>query len=205
MDLYYAPGACSLAPHVVAREAGIDLSLQKVDMANHRTESGDDYYRINPKGAVPTLRLDDGRVLTEGPIIVQYLCDLAAREDLMPAAGTFERYRVMEWQNYITSELHKSYTPLFGNSVDETAKAALRGVIQEKYRWLDEQLPSRGYITGDTFTGADAYLFVVSSWAPHVAVDNSDCSRLQAYMERIAARPAVQAAMKAEGLIASEE
>jgi glutathione S-transferase len=201
MKLYYAPAACSLAPHIVLREAGLSFTLEKVDTARHRTADGGDFYALNPKGQVPLLELSDGTRLTEGPVIAQFIADRAEASSLMPAAGTVARYRVMEWQNYITSELHKSFTPLFHNDVDANAKQALAAVLRKKLEWLDGQLEGRDYLTGDTFTAADAYLFVVLGWAAFVKLDIADLAHLQAFITRVAARPAVRDAMQAEGLV----
>jgi glutathione S-transferase len=201
MKLYYAPAACSLAPHIVLREAGLSFTLEKVDTARHRTADGGDFYALNPKGQVPLLELSDGTRLTEGPVIAQFIADRAEATSLMPAPGTVERYRVMEWQNYITSELHKSFTPLFHNDVDANAKQALAAVLRKKLQWLDGQLAGRDYLTGDTFTAADAYLFVVLGWAAFVKLDIADLAHLQAFITRVAARPAVRDAMQAEGLV----
>ena len=202
MKLYYAPGACSLAPHIVAREAVLQLTLVKVDTDTHRTAQGEDFHAINSKGAVPVLELDNGERLTEGPIIVQYLADFARHRDLMPEADSLARYRVMEWQNYVTSELHKSFTPLFSSALDASAKATLKTLLRKKFEWLDTQLAGKDYLTGGRFTGADAYLFVVTSWAKHVALDIADLANVQRYSRRVAMRPAVQEAMRVEGLIA---
>ena len=200
MKLFFSPGACSLAPHIVLRETKSAFTLEKVNTGTHLLADGSDYYSINPKGQVPVLELDGGGRLTEGPIIVQYVADKAGRTDLMPAAGTMERYRVMEWQNYVTSELHKGYTPLFNKALDAEAKKLLSGVLLKKYAWLDAQLAGKSYLTGDTFTGADAYLFTVTNWSAYVGLDVSGFANLQAFMQRVAARPAVQEAMAAEGL-----
>jgi glutathione S-transferase len=202
MKLYFSPGACSLAPHIVLREANLAFTLEKVDTGKHLTASGDDFYAINPKGQVPLLALDEGGVLSEGPVIAQYIADRAANTSLMPPAGSVARYRVMEWQNYITSELHKSFTPLFNPMLDAKSKGILSALLRKKYQWVDAQLTGKQYLTGDTFTAADAYLFTVTGWAKHVALDLSDLAHLQKFLARTAARPAVQSAMKAEGLIA---
>lgn len=201
MKLYYAPAACSLAPHIVLREAGIGFGLEKVDTTRHLTADGADFHAVNAKGQVPVLELDDGARLTEGPVIAQYIADQAGAASLMPAPGTFARYRVMEWQNYITSELHKSFTPLFHDDVDATAKQALAGVLRRKLAWLDGQLAGTPYLTGETFTAADAYLFVVLGWARYVRLDIADLSHLQAFLARVAQRPAVREALRAEGLL----
>ncbi len=202
MKLYYAPAACSLAPHIVLREAGLTFDLAKIDTARHVTADGGDFFAVNAKGQVPVLELDDGTRLTEGPVIAQYVADSAGALSLMPAAGTLARYRVMEWQNYITSELHKSFTPLFHDDVDTKAKQALAGVLRRKLAWLDGKLAGRHHLTGDAFTAADAYLFVVLGWARFVKLDIADLSNLQAFIVRVASRPAVREAMRAEGLLA---
>jgi glutathione S-transferase len=200
LKLYFSPGACSLVPHIVLRESGTPFTLVKVDLATHRLRDGGDYYRINPKGQVPLLELDDGSRLSEGPVIAQYVADHAGSTSLMPPAGTIERYRVMEWQNYVTAELHKSFHPLFSADFDAAAKRAYAALLRKKFEWVDTQLEGREYLTGSTFTGADAYLFVVTLWSKHVGLDLTDLSHLQAFAQRVAARPAVREAMKAEGL-----
>ena len=201
MKLYFSPGACSLAPHIVLRESGTPFALEKVDTGKHVTHAGADYYTINPKGQVPVLELDDGSRLSEGPIIVQYIADKANHTTLMPPAGSLERYRVMEWQNYITSELHKSFTPLFNSNLDATAKKTLGALLRKKYEWLDSQLEGKDHLTGSNFTAADAYLFVVTGWAKFVGLDLSDLANLQRFLQRVATRPAVREALKAEGLL----
>ena len=200
MKLYYSPGACSLAPHIVLREAELPFTLERVDIGKHALASGGDYYAINPKGSVPVLELDDGERLTEGPVIAQFLADKAGNEQLMPAAGSLARYRVMEWQNYITSELHKSFSPLFNPGFDASAKALQSKMLRKKFEWVDSKLADSQYLTGDGFTAADAYLYTVTRWANYVGLDLADLQNLQAFMARVAARPAVQAAVKAEGL-----
>lgn len=200
MKLYYARGACSLTPHIVLREAGLPFTLARVDTGTHTTESGADYYAINPKGYVPLLELDSGELLSEGPVICQYVCDLAQRIDLMPAAGTLARYRVMEWQGYINSEIHKGYGPLFDPGLDATVKAKFAAALRKKYEWLDAQLAGKDYLTGTTFTAADAYLYNVTRWARYVKLDLSDLASVQAFFEKTAARPAVHDAAKAEGI-----
>jgi glutathione S-transferase len=200
MKLYYSPGACSLAIHILLRETESQFELAKVDTAAHKTTGGTDFYGINPKGQVPVLEVDNGEFLTEGPVIAQYICEKAGRTDLMPAAGTMARYRVAEWQNYITSELHKSFTPLFSSDFDATAKAAHSGVLRKKLTWVSGQLATRDHLTGAPFTAADAYLFTVANWAKFVKLDVSDLAPLARFMDRVASRPAVRAAMQAEGL-----
>lgn len=201
MKLFFSPGACSLAPHIVLREVGATFSLEKVDTAAHRTASGVDYYSITPKGQVPLLQLDDGTLLSEGPVIAQFIADQAAHTQIMPAAGSVARYRIMEWQNYITSELHKSFAPLFNAAFDTAAKGLHAQLLRKKFEWVDASLSDSPYLTGADFTAADAYLFTVTNWAMYVSLDLSDLKHLQAFLARVAARPAVQAAMKAEGLL----
>lgn len=200
MKLYFSPGACSLAPHIVLREAGLNFELEQVNLNSHRTQGGADFYAINPKGQVPTLELDDGSRLTEGPIIAQFVADMSEENSLLPEAR-MTRYRVAEWQNYITSELHKSFTPLFNAQLDASAKAILRNILRKKYLWLETQLAQWDYLAGNEFTIADAYLFTVTGWAGHVDLSLGDLSNLQAYLTRIKNRPAVTAAMRAEGLL----
>lgn len=202
MKLFFSPGACSLAPHIVLKETRQAFKLEKVDTGTHTTADGADYYAINPKGAVPLLELESGERLTEGPIIAQYLADKAGRADLLPAAGSMDRYRVMEWQNYITSELHKTFTPLFNPDLDSSAKKTLASVLRKKYEWVNTQLQSKDYLLGQSFTVADAYLFAVTGWAKYVSLDLADLKHLQDFLARVAGRPAVREALKAEGLLA---
>jgi glutathione S-transferase len=200
MKLFFSPGACSLAPHIVLRESGLPFELEKVDTARHLSAGGADFYALNPKGQVPLLQLDEGGSLTEGPVIVQYIADRAGNTALMPAADSLARYRVMEWQNYITSELHKSFTPLFNPGFDAAAKRLHAALLRKKYEWVDSCLSDSRHLTGEDFSAADAYLFAVTNWARHVALDLGDLAHLQAFMARVAARPAVREALKAEGL-----
>ena len=200
MKLYYSPGACSLSPHIVALEAGLPLTTVRVDMKNKTTEAGDDYRAINPKGYVPLLELDDGVRLSEGPAIVQYLADLAPAAKLAPANGTFERYRLQEWLNFITSEIHKQFSPLFDGTMPEEAKEKFRKKLAGRFDWIAAQLEGRDYLMG-SFTVADAYLFTVLGWARYTGPDLARWPVLQAYMARIAARPHVQEALRAEGLL----
>ena len=202
MKLFFSPGACSFAPHIVLRESDSAFSLEKVDTARHLTADGTDYYTVNPKGQVPLLVLDDGATLSEGPVIAQYIADQAANTTLMPVAGSLARYRVMEWQNYVTSELHKSFTPLFNASFDLAAKTLHASLLRKKYEWVDSRLADTSYLTGEDFTVADAYLFTVTGWAKYVQLDLSELVNLQRFLSRVAARPAVRAAMQAEGLLA---
>ncbi len=201
MKLFYASGACSLSPHIVAHELGIELSLQKVDLKTKTIASEGDFLAINPKGYVPALQLDDAQVLTEGPVIVQYLADLKPEKGLAPPAGTRARYRLQEWLGYINSELHKSYTPLFRPDTPAEIRAERQAYLTKRYTLVEKHLAGRSYLLDDNFTVADAYLFTVTSWAGHVKFDLSPFPNLRAFQDRIAARPAVKAAMRAEGLI----
>jgi glutathione S-transferase len=201
MKLYYSPGACSLSPHIVLREAGLDFDLALVSTKTKKLADGSDYLAINPKGQVPLLELDNGERLSEGPAIVQYVADLVPTSGLAPAAGTLARYRVVEWLNFITSELHKGFSPLFSPDTPADYKPIASARLLARLGYVNEQLEGKSYLTGDTFTVADAYLFVVSGWGQYVGVDISGLSHLQAFRARVAARPAVQAALRAEGLI----
>jgi glutathione S-transferase len=201
MKLYYSPGACSLSPHIVLRESGLPFEPVLASTKTHKLADGTDYYTINPKGYVPLLELDDGQRLSEGPAIVQYVADLVPASGLAPAAGTMARYRVIEWLNFVSSELHKSFSPLFNPAMPEEGKAIYRARLADRFRYVNEQLEGKSYLMGETFTVADAYLFTVSNWASRVNIDLSALGNLNAYRGRVAARPAVQAAMKAEGLI----
>jgi len=201
MKLYYAPGACSLSPHIVARELGIDIDIEKTDTKTKRTASGVDYLTINPKGYVPTIELDDGQVLTEGPALVQYLADQKPEAGLVPPPGTMERYRMQEMLGYINSELHKTYSPLFNDATPQETRNERLAYLKKRYALLDERLAKQPYLFGDRLTVADAYLFVVTRWANFVKLDLSGFPNVLAFQERVAARPAVKAAMKAEGLM----
>jgi glutathione S-transferase len=201
MKLYYAPGACSLSPHIVAREAGIAIELDKVDLGAHKTAAGKDFTAVNPKGYVPALQLDDGSVLTEGPAIVQYLADQKPATKLAPAAGTMDRYRLQEWLAYIGTELHKNFGPLFNPASSNDVKAAARTNIAKRLGYLNDELAKRSYLVGDAFTVADAYAFTIINWTNFVGIDLKDYPNVAAYSARIAARPKVQEALRAEGLI----
>jgi glutathione S-transferase len=201
MKLYYSPGACSLSPHIVLEEAGLAYEPVLASTKTHKLQDGTDYYTINPKGYVPLLELDNGERLSEGPAILQYIADQVPAKKLAPAAGTMARYRLQEWLNFTTSELHKSYSPLFNPATPEEYKTAVKTRLQDRYRWIDSQLEGKSYLMGSDFSVADAYLFTVTNWAKHVGLDLSAFKHVGAFMERMAARPAVQAAMKAEGLI----
>jgi glutathione S-transferase len=199
MQLYFSPGACSLASHITAREAGLNLELKRADTKTKKLEDGSDYFAINSKGAVPALKLDNGQVLTEGVAIMQYLADQKPESGLVPKAGTFERYRVQEWLNYITSEIHKGFSPLWGDNAPEV-KAYAQKNLEKKFDWLEKQLAGKKYLTGDSFTAADAYLFTVVNWVNFLGIDITKWANLKAFQERVAARPKVQEAMEAEGL-----
>lgn len=201
MKLYYSPGACSLSPHIVAREAGVPLELIRVDTKTHKTADGEDFYKVNPQGYVPTLVLDDGEILTEGPAIVQYLADLKPEAGLMPPGR--DRYRALEWLNFVAAELHKSFTHLFNPKTPAEFKEALKEGLVKKFALVDGKLAGRAYLTGETFTVADAYLFVVANWARFHQIDIALWPHLKAFMDRVKARPKVQEAMRAEGLIKS--
>jgi len=200
MKLYYSPGVCSLSPHIVAREVGLALQLVKVDLKEHRTEDGSDYYQVNPRGYVPLLELADGTRLREGPAIVQYLADLAPERALAPRAGTIERVRLQEWLTYISSELHKQFYWLFHPAPAETIEAQRQKVLKALAH-LDEHLAVNDFLMGATFTVADAYAFTVVNWCNFVKIDLAPYPNLQRYMERVANRPRVREALKAEGLV----
>jgi glutathione S-transferase len=201
MKLYYSPGACSLSPHIVLRELGLPFEPVLASTKTHKLADGTDYYTINPKGYVPLLELDDGQRLSEGPAILQYLADKEPGKNLVAAAGTMPRYRQIEWLNFISTELHKSYSPLFNPAMPEEGKAVYRKRLRGRYEYLNQQLEGKSFLMGDAFSVPDAYLFTVTNWAKPVGVDITDLSNVQAFMARMVTRPAVQAAMKAEGLL----
>ena len=201
MKLYYAPGACSLAPHIVLNEAGLPFTLVKADLKAHRLEDGSDYYQTSSKGQVPVLELDDGERLTEGPAITQYLADQVPEKKLAPANGTMARYRLQEWLNFVTSELHKGIGGMFNPLMPDDGKAVLRARASDKLKWVDQQLEGKQYLMGDAFSIADAYLFTVTNWTAHTGIDISGLKNLGAFQARMSARPAVQATLKAEGLL----
>ena len=201
MKLYYSPGACSLSPHIALHEAGLTFEAIKAPTKTHQLDDGTDYYTINPLGYVPLLELDGGERLREGPAIVQYIADQVPQKNLAPANGTLARYQLQSWLNFIGTEVHKGFGPLFNPATPEEVKASTKDKLGQRLKWVDGELAGRQYLTGDHFSVADAYLFTVTNWAPRVGVDISGLAHLNAYRARIAARPAVQAAMKAEGLI----
>jgi glutathione S-transferase len=201
MKLYYMPGACSLAPHIALREAGLPFDLEKVDGATKKTAGGEDYMAINPKGAVPAIKLDDGQVLTEGAAIQQYIADKAPGKKLAPASGSTERYRLQEWLNYVASEVHKGIGQLFNKQMPDDFKAVVKkGLAAKQFPYLEKALAGKDYLMGD-FTVADGYLFTVLNWTKMHNIDLSAFPNITAFMKRVSERPAVQEAMKAEGLI----
>ena len=200
MKLFYKPGACSLASHITLRESGKDFSLIGVDLMHKRMENGDDFLKVNPKGQVPALLLDDNTLLTEGVAIMQYIADSVADRQLLAPVGTINRYRTLEWLNYIATELHKGFTPLFRPDTPEDYKPTARALLDKKLAYIDESLANAQWISGSRFTIADAYLFTVLRWAFAVKLEMAGYKNIAAYMERVAARPAVAAAMTAEGL-----
>lgn len=201
MKLYYSPGACSLSPHIVLRESGLPFDLVRASTKTHKLDDGTDYYGINPKGYVPLLELDDGARLSEGPAIVQYVADQVPDKKLVPAAGTMERYRAMEWLNFISSEIHKAMGTVFNPGMPDEAKNVARAKATDRLKYVDGQLEGRDYLMGSAFSAPDAYLFTVTNWTPHVGIDISGLKNLGAFQARVAARPAVQAALRAEGLV----
>ena len=201
MKLYYTPGACSLSPHIVALEADLPLELIKVDLQSKLTENGDDFKKINPNGYVPTLILDDGNKLTEGPAIVQYLADRAPEKQLVPDAGTFERYLLQQWLNFISTEIHKNFSPLFDPSATQTVKDSAIERLSLRLGTVEEHLSDKQFLLGETFSVADAYLFVTLSWRHYVNLDIAKWPALTQYVDNISARPAVQKALQEEGLI----
>jgi glutathione S-transferase len=201
MKFYYSPGACSLSPHIALHEAGLAHELVKVDLKAKKTEAGEDFAAINPKGQVPALMLDSGELVTEGPVIVQVIADRAAAKNLAPANGTDERYKMQEWLNFTTSELHKNFSPLFNPAIPDEVKKFFTDRILGKFRYTDSQLEGRDYLMGKQFTVADGYMFVMLTWADRMKIDLSAMKNLMAFKQRVAARPNVQAALKMEGLL----
>ena len=201
MKLYYSPGACSLAPHIVLNELGQPYDLEKVDLRAKKTETGADFTAINAKGQVPTLDLGKGEILTEVATILQYLSDKAKDSNLLPAFGSMERYRAMETLNFIASELHKGIGGLFNPQMPEDGKKAIIARVERSLGWLDKQLATKPYLLGDKYSVADAYAFTVLGWTKHVNVDLSPYAHIVAYLDRVGSRPAVQAALKKEGLV----
>ena len=201
MKLYYSAGACSLSPHIVLEEAGLVYEAISAPTKTHQLPDGSDYYKINPLGYVPLLVLDDGSQLREGPAIVQYIADQVPDKHLAPANGTFERSKLQEWLNFIGTEIHKGFSPLFNPATPADYKPMVLSRLAERLKFTDAELAGKQYLMGDTFTVADAYLFTVTNWAQFVGLDISGLSNLLAFRARVAARPAVVAAMTAEGLL----
>jgi len=201
MKLYYSPGACSLSPHIALQEAGLAYTPVLASTKSHKLQDGTDYYTINALGYVPVLELDNGERLREGPAIVQYIADQVPDKQLAPANGTLARYRLQEWLTFIGTELHKGFSPLFNPSTPEDYKPMVRERLLQRLQWVDSQLAGKQYLMGDQFTVADGYLFTVTNWTQPTKLDISGLANLAAYRERVGARPAVQAAMKAEGLL----
>jgi glutathione S-transferase len=200
MKLYYSPGACSLSPHIVAEELGLTLDYERVDLRTHRTAGGEDFYAINPKGYVPALTLDDGSLLSEGPAIVQYLADLKPDSGLMPKLGDIARYHVIEWLTYINSEMHKTFTPLFAADASDAVKTDARAKLAKRFEFVGHALAGKDYLMGANFTVADAYMFVMTSWAIFQRIEVPEAVAF--FRKRVSARPAVHRALKAEGLAA---
>ena len=201
MKLYYSPGACSLSPHIALQEAGLAYTPVLASTKSHKLQDGTDYYTINALGYVPVLELDNGERLREGPAIVQYIADQVPDKQLAPANGTLARYRLQEWLTFIGTELHKGFSPLFNPATPEEYKPMVRERLLQRLQWVDSQLAGKQYLMGDQFTVADGYLFTVTNWTQPTKLDISGLTNLAAYRERVGARPAVQAAMKAEGLL----
>jgi len=201
MKLYYAPGACSLSPHIVSRELGIPVELKKVNTKDKTVEGGGDYRQVNPRGYVPALMLDNGEILTEGPAIVQYLADRKPEAGLAPQAGSFERYRLQEWLNFLTSEIHKAFSPLFKPNTPEEYKKITKENLAGRFDWLDSELGGKDYLMGSQFTVADAYLFVLLGWTAPTKIDLAKWPNLAAFHQRVGARPKVKEALEAEGLL----
>ena len=201
MKLYYSPGACSLSPHIALLEAGLPYELVKVDLKAKKLENGDDYLKVNPKGQVPALGLDNGELLTEGPVIVQMIADKASAKNLAPGRDSAERYKLQEWLNFITTELHKNFGPMFSPVLADEAKAFFKDRVMGKFKYLDGALAGRDYLMGKQFTVADGYLFTMLSWADRMKFDLSALPNLLAYKSRVAARPKVQEALTKEGLM----
>lgn len=201
LKLYYSPGACSLSPHIALREAGLTFDLEQVNTREKKTKSGEDYLKINPKGYVPALQLDDGYVLTEGPAIVQYIADQRPRSGLAPENGSPERYQLQEWLTFIGTEIHKTFSPLFNQATPEDYKKIAKENLAKKYTWLDSKLANQEYLMGSQFTVADGYLFAVTNWKNFLQIDLSPYPNVKAFQARVAARPKVQDALKAEGLL----
>jgi glutathione S-transferase len=199
VKLYYSPGACSMAPHIVLQETGMKYATQAVDLRTHQV-AGSDFYKVNPKGSVPTLELDNGQILTEGAVIMQYIADQKPDSGLMPKAGTFERYRAQEWLNFVATEIHKGFSPLWSDKTPDAMKTIVKENLFKKFDYLNTRLSDSQYLTGSQFTAADAYLFTVMNWSNGLKLDISKWTAITAFMKRVSERPAVQAVLKDEGL-----
>jgi glutathione S-transferase len=198
MKLHYMPGACSLSPHIVFLETGVPFELDMVDRLSRKTASGVDFNTINPKGYVPALTLDDGSVLTEGAVIVQYIADQKPESTILPKQGTMERYRALEWLNFVATEIHKSFGPLFNPATPDATKETARAYLTRRYGFIEKQLEGKSFLMGDTFTAPDAYLFTVTSWTARVGFDLTPFPNVRAFQARVGERPAVKAALAAE-------
>ena len=203
MKLYYSPGACSLSPHIILNEGGFNFDKEAVDLVSKKTATGTDYNAVNLNGYVPALVLDDGTILTEGPAIIQYLADRVPEKKLAPPAGTIERYQLMQWLNFISTELHKGFSPLFNPQAPAEWKTLVTAQLGRRLQTVSQQLEGRDWLLGKDFTVADAYLFTVLGWCPHVGIELEQWPVLKAYHSRVSMRPAVQASLKEEGLIQS--
>jgi glutathione S-transferase len=201
MKLYYTPGACSLSPHIALLEAGLPYDLVKVDLRAKKLENGDDFLKVNPKGQVPVLALDSGELVTEGPVIIQMIADKATGKNLAPARDSTDRYKLLEWLNFITTELHKNFGPMFSPVLADDAKAFFKDRVMGKFKYVESQLAERDYLMGSQFTVADGYLFTMLSWADRMKFDLSEMPNLLAYKTRVGARPKVQEALTREGLM----
>jgi glutathione S-transferase len=201
MKLYYIPGACSLSPHIALRESGLAFELEQMDPKTKKTKSGADFLKINPKGYVPVLQLDDGQTLTEAAVILQYIADKKPEAKLLPPAGSFERYRALEWLNYVATELHKGIGALFNPSLTDPWKQILREGLAPKFDFLTKRLEGKSFAFGDGFSAVDCYLFTVLGWPQYVGIDLAKWPVIKSYVDKIAQRPSVQAALKAEGLV----
>jgi glutathione S-transferase len=200
MKLYFSPGACSLAVHIALREAGLPFDLEQVDLKEKKTKSGADYWAVNGKGSVPALALDDGKVMTEVAVLLQYVADAAAAKKLAPAVGTPERLKLLEWLNYVATEIHKGVSPLFNPKAPEEWREVVRGLVTARFNFLDKNLAGKTYLLGNAYSVADGYLFTILRWAIFHKFDLATWPNLKSFFDRLAARPAVQAALKAEGL-----
>jgi len=201
MKLYYSPGACSLSPHIALHEAGLPFELVLVSTKTHKLADGTDYYSINPKGYVPLLEFDDGTRLTEGPAIVQWIADQVPDRHLAPPAGTIERYRLMEWLNFISTEVHKQFGVIYTPAMPEEAKTVVRTRLNDRFGYINRELAGKDFVMGSTFTVADCYLYVMAFWTRRLNIDVTEFTNFTAYAARVEARPSVQAAMKHEGLL----